>query len=59
MLPVVGVRAAVILPVPQVYTQQQSSDELVEIEQEEPLHDDSLRREYGEECVCVCVCVCG
>ena len=34
-------------------TQQQSSDEIVEIEQEELLHDDSLRMEYGEECVCV------
>ena len=31
-------------------TQQQSSDELAE---EELLHDDSLRRKYGEECVCV------
>ena len=32
-------------------TQQQSSDVLVEIEEEELLHDDSLRREYGEVCV--------
>ena len=32
-------------------TQQQSSDALVEIEEEELLHDDSLRREYGEVCV--------
>ena len=28
-------------------TQQQSSDELVEIQEEELLRDDSLRREYG------------
>ena len=33
------------------YAQQQSSDELVEIEEEELLHDDSLRRECGEVCV--------
>jgi hypothetical protein len=39
MVPVVGVR---ILP---VTPQQQSSDELVEVEQEELLHDDSLGRE--------------
>ena len=32
-------------------TQQQSSDELVEIEEEELVHDDSLRRECGEVCV--------
>ena len=32
-------------------TQQQSSDELVEIQEEELLRDDSLRREYGEVCV--------
>ena len=32
-------------------TQQQCSNELVEIEEEELLHDDSLRREYGELCV--------
>ena len=32
-------------------TQQQSSDELVEIEEEELLHDDSPRREFGEVCV--------
>ena len=31
-------------------TQQQSSDELVEIEEEEVLHDDSLKRECGEVC---------
>ena len=30
-------------------TQQQSSDELVQIE-EELLHDDSLRKEYGQVC---------
>ena len=32
-------------------TQQQSSDELVEIQEEELLHDDSLRRECREVCV--------
>ena len=31
-------------------TQQQSSDELVQMEEEELLHDDSLRKEYGEVC---------
>ena len=40
----VGVRTLVILPVPQVH----SSDELVEIEEEELLHEDSLRRECGK-----------
>jgi hypothetical protein len=42
MVLVIGVRTPVILP---VTPQQQSSDELVEVEQEELLHDDSLRRE--------------
>ena len=32
-------------------TQQQSSDELVQIEEEELLHEDSLSRECGEVCV--------
>ena len=32
-------------------TQQQSSDELEQIEEEELLHDDSQRKEYGEVCV--------
>ena len=32
-------------------TQQQSSDELVQIEEEELLHDNSQRKEYGEVCV--------
>ena len=32
-------------------TEQQSLDELVQIEEEELLHDDSLRKEYGEVCV--------
>ena len=45
MVPVVGLRTALILPVPQVRTQQRSSDALVEIEVEELLHDESLRRE--------------
>ena len=31
-------------------TQQQGSDELVQTEEEELLHDDSLRKEYGEVC---------
>ena len=49
VVPVVGVRTAVIL-VSATGTQQQSSDEL---EQKELPHDDSLRREYGEEYVWV------
>ena len=32
-------------------TRQQGSDELVQTEEEELLHDDSLRKEYGEVCV--------
>ena len=34
-------------------TQEQDSDELVEVQEEGLLHNDSLRREYGEECVSV------
>ena len=48
VVPVVGIRTVVYNTPSPTGTQQQSSDELVEIEQ---LHDDSLRRECGEVCV--------
>ena len=51
VVPVVGVRTVVYNTPSPTGTQQQSSDELVEIEEEELLHDDSLRRECGEVCV--------
>ena len=47
---VVDVRIAVMLPCHR-YTVAKISDELVQIEEEELLHDDSLRKEYGEVCV--------
>ena len=53
---VVGVRTALILPVPQVYTQPQNAEllsELVKLKEEELLHDNPLRRECSEVCVCV------
>ena len=51
MVPVVGVRTVVYNTPSPTGTQQQSSDELVEIKEEEQLHDDSLRRDCGEGCV--------
>ena len=51
VVPFVGVRTVVYNTPSPTGTQQQISDELVEIEEEELLHDDSLRRECGEVCV--------
>ena len=47
----VGVRTVVTLPVPQVHSNRAQMSYIVEIEEEEVLHDDSLRRECGEVCV--------
>ena len=48
----VGVQTSLILPMPQVQQQNQESLlELVELEEEELVHDSSLRRVYGEVCV--------
>ena len=44
----VGVRTVVVLPVPQVNS---NRTHMSYIEEEEVLHDDSLRRECGEVCV--------
>ena len=45
VVPVVGVRTVVILPVLQVHSNRAQMSYIVQIEEEELLHGDSLRRE--------------